>query len=71
MEAAEGRLTQGGAGKNRKVDQVITLPAGNYKLRYKSDDSHRFRSAGMLCRRTSTFGELLFIRNSERSFVFR
>jgi len=32
----------GGAGKNRKVDQVITLPAGNYKLRYKSDDSHSF-----------------------------
>jgi CubicO group peptidase (beta-lactamase class C family) len=32
----------GGAGKNRKVDTVITLPAGNYKLRYKSDDSHAF-----------------------------
>jgi CubicO group peptidase (beta-lactamase class C family) len=32
----------GGAGKNRKVDEVITLPAGNYKLRYKSDDSHAF-----------------------------
>jgi len=32
----------GGAAKNRKVDVVITLPAGNYKLRYKSDDSHAF-----------------------------
>ena len=32
----------GGAGKNRKVDVVITLPAGNYKLRYKTDDSHAF-----------------------------
>ena len=32
----------GGAEKNRKVDAVITLPAGNYKLRYKSDDSHSF-----------------------------
>jgi CubicO group peptidase (beta-lactamase class C family) len=32
----------GGAGKNRKVDELITLPAGNYKLRYKSDDSHAF-----------------------------
>ncbi len=32
----------GGAGKNRKVDVVFTLPAGNYKLRYKSDDSHSF-----------------------------
>ncbi|HET6977240.1 MAG TPA: serine hydrolase [Pyrinomonadaceae bacterium] len=32
----------GGAGKNRKVDVAITLPAGNYKLRYKSDDSHAF-----------------------------
>ena len=32
----------GGAGKNRKVDAQITLPAGNYKLRYKTDDSHAF-----------------------------
>ena len=32
----------GGASKNRKLDLVITLPAGNYKLRYKSDDSHAF-----------------------------
>ena len=32
----------GGAGKNRKVDVVITLPAGNYRLRYKTDDSHAF-----------------------------
>ena len=32
----------GGANKNRKVDVAITLPAGNYKLRYKSDDSHAF-----------------------------
>jgi len=32
----------GGAGKNRKVDTIITLPAGRYRLRYKSDDSHSF-----------------------------
>jgi len=32
----------GGAAKNRKVDVVITLPAGKYRLRYKSDDSHSF-----------------------------
>ena len=32
----------GGVGKNRKVDVQITLPAGNYKLRYKTDDSHAF-----------------------------
>jgi hypothetical protein len=32
----------GGAGKNRKVDVQIALPAGNYKLRYKCDDSHAF-----------------------------
>ena len=42
-EMQESRTTHaGGAGKNRKVDVVITLPAGNYKLRYKSDDSHAF-----------------------------
>ncbi|HEX8399801.1 MAG TPA: serine hydrolase [Pyrinomonadaceae bacterium] len=32
----------GGAPKNRKVDIVITMPAGKYRLRYKSDDSHSF-----------------------------
>ena len=42
-EMQEAKTTHaGGAGKNRKVDAVITLPAGNYKLRYKSDDSHAF-----------------------------
>lgn len=34
----------GGAGKNRKVDVAITLPAGRYKLRYKTDNSHSFDS---------------------------
>jgi len=32
----------GGAEKNRLIDDVITLPAGRYRLRYKSDDSHSF-----------------------------
>ncbi|MBA2527928.1 MAG: beta-lactamase family protein [Pyrinomonadaceae bacterium] len=32
----------GGAAKNRKVDVVITLEPGKYKLRYKTDDSHSF-----------------------------
>ena len=42
-EMQEPKTTHaGGAGKNRKVDVVITLPAGNYKLRYKADDSHAF-----------------------------
>lgn len=42
-EMQEPKTTHaGGAGKNRMVDLVITLPAGNYKLRYKSDDSHSF-----------------------------
>jgi len=39
----ESKTTHAGwASKNRKVDVVITLPACNYKLRYKSDDSHAF-----------------------------
>ena len=42
-EMQEPRTSRaGGAGKNRQIDVVITLPAGNYKLRYKSDDSHSF-----------------------------
>ncbi len=32
----------GGAPKNRLIDVSVTLPAGKYKLRYKSDDSHSF-----------------------------
>ena len=32
---------RGGAGKNAKVDLVISLPA-ELQLRYKSDDSHAF-----------------------------
>jgi hypothetical protein len=38
------RLTDraGGAEKNRKFDGVITLPAGEYTLRYETDESHAF-----------------------------
>ncbi|HWS86530.1 MAG TPA: serine hydrolase [Pyrinomonadaceae bacterium] len=32
----------GGAEKNRKVDATVSLPAGRYRLHYKSDDSHSF-----------------------------
>ena len=34
----------GGATKNRRFDGTITLPAGQYTLRYESDDSHSFGS---------------------------
>jgi hypothetical protein len=34
----------GGAAKNRRFDGVITLPAGEYVLRYETDDSHSFGS---------------------------
>jgi len=32
----------GGSDKNRSFDGVITLPAGNYVLRYRSDGSHSY-----------------------------
>lgn len=32
----------GGAKKNRRFDGVIKLPAGEYMLRYQTDDSHSF-----------------------------
>jgi hypothetical protein len=32
----------GGSEKNRVFDGVITLPAGNYVLRYRSDGSHSY-----------------------------
>lgn len=41
MKAAETGHA-GGAEKNRKVDAALSLPAGRYRLHYKSDDSHSF-----------------------------
>lgn len=32
----------GGALKNQKIEQVIDLPAGNYRLKYKSDYGHAY-----------------------------
>ncbi|MGD8414340.1 MAG: hypothetical protein PVF33_08915, partial [Candidatus Latescibacterota bacterium] len=32
----------GGSSKNRKVDTVISLPAGEYEAHYRSDDSHSY-----------------------------
>jgi CubicO group peptidase (beta-lactamase class C family) len=32
----------GGASKNRKLDRIIPLPAGKYRLHYRSDNSHAF-----------------------------
>ena len=34
----------GGASKNRRFDGVVTLPAGEYVLRYETDGSHSFGS---------------------------
>ena len=34
----------GGASKNRRFDGTITLPAGDYVLRYQTDGSHAFGS---------------------------
>lgn len=39
---AQETAPAGGAGKNRQSDVVVALPAGRYRLRYKSDDSHSF-----------------------------
>ena len=32
----------GGAGKNRQVNEVISLPKGKYKLYFRTDGSHSF-----------------------------
>lgn len=32
----------GGAGKNRKFNNYVLLPAGNYRLYYESDGSHSY-----------------------------
>lgn len=41
MKAAE-TTHAGGAEKNRKVDATLSVPAGRYRLHFKSDDSHSF-----------------------------
>jgi hypothetical protein len=54
----------GGAEKNRKVDVVINLPAGNYRLRYKSDDSHSFDRWNALPPENNFWGVAVY-RNSQ------
>jgi hypothetical protein len=39
----DGTEHAGGATKNRRVDEVISLPAGEYSVHYRSDGSHSFR----------------------------
>lgn len=41
MKAAD-TTHAGGAEKNRKVDATLSLPAGRYRLHYRSDESHSF-----------------------------
>lgn len=54
----------GGAGKNRKSDTVITLPAGKYKLRYKSDDSHSFDNWNALPPEINFWGIALYAKEN-------
>ena len=46
----------GGAAKNRRFDGVITLPAGDYVLRYETDGSHAFGSWNAGARRSRMWG---------------
>lgn len=50
----------GGASKNRQIDTVIRLPAGKYKLHYKSDDSHSFDNWNALPPDISFWGIALY-----------
>lgn len=38
----ENTLPAGGAGKNRRADLVLPLPAGDYRVHYETDDSHAY-----------------------------
>lgn len=64
MKSSETTHT-GGAGKNRKVDTVITLPAGKYKLRYKSDDSHSFDNWNALPPDINFWGIALYAKENQ------
>ena len=37
----------GGARKNRVFDGILRIPAGEYRLVYRSDDSHSFADCNM------------------------
>ncbi|HEY8558888.1 MAG TPA: serine hydrolase [Pyrinomonadaceae bacterium] len=52
----------GGAVKNRKIDTLITLPAGKYRLRYKSDDSHSFDNWNALPPDINFWGIALYVK---------
>jgi CubicO group peptidase (beta-lactamase class C family) len=54
----------GGAPKNRKVDAVITLPAGKYRLRYKSDESHSFDNWNALPPDINFWGIALYLKEN-------
>ncbi|HEX8367376.1 MAG TPA: serine hydrolase [Pyrinomonadaceae bacterium] len=64
-ETKEPETTHGGgAEKNRKVDTVITLPAGKYRLRYKSDDSHSFDNWNALPPEINFWGIALYLKEN-------
>ncbi|HEX8474964.1 MAG TPA: serine hydrolase [Pyrinomonadaceae bacterium] len=50
----------GGARKNRGVDTVVNLPAGKYKLHYKSDNSHSFERWNSLPPEVNFWGIALY-----------
>lgn len=52
----------GGAGKNRQIDTVVSLPAGKYKLHYKSDDSHSFDNWNALPPEINFWGIALYTK---------
>ncbi|HLM01205.1 MAG TPA: serine hydrolase [Pyrinomonadaceae bacterium] len=64
-EMKEAEATHaGGAAKNRKVDTVITLQAGKYRLRYKSDDSHSFDNWNALPPEINFWGIALYLKEN-------
>jgi hypothetical protein len=62
MKAPETKHA-GGADKNRFVDSVVTLPAGRYRLRYKSDDSHSFDNWNALPPDVNYWGIALYAKD--------
>jgi hypothetical protein len=52
----------GGAIKNQKTDTVLVLPAGNYTLRYKSDESHSLKRWDDEPPNTSFYGIVVYYR---------
>ena len=60
----DGTIHAGGADKNQLVDTSIRLPAGKYRLKYISDNSHSYNRWNATPPDYSFYGISLYYREN-------